>query len=357
MTKYIASAGPYGVFEKQVLSPDGVQNEFDLLYQVGNSTSILVMSSGVIQEPNVSYTISEGGRKIVFSYTPTLTERIYIIYLGRELSVASVVGNFPIKIRLTGDGLTNTFDLTPFLPNELGLLREEASIIFINGIEQKFGINWQYDVAPGFKVGNQLEFFAAPPLNSVIDVFVVGVERSDIKTVDPGSITGDKFANNITIGGPTNKVEALYVKNLFADNPIGTFITGEVIIKTHNDFSNSESHILTNAIQTTDNSPTIIWSHEVYEDSMTWFDIDLVGYNVDTDENIWIHLKGGVKRRGAIVTLLDPIINDYVGESSDFSAFMDVSGQNIQAKVIGDPVDAVNWSATIRWQSITSSIV
>jgi hypothetical protein len=356
MSKYIGSAGPYGVFEKQIIVGDSLQTEFDLIYQVGHPSSILVSTEGVLQEPSSAYTISEGGRKIVFSFPPLVGERVFIIYLGRELSVPAVSGNFPIRIRLEApvlNGLDNDFNLLPYLPVEVQLLREEGTIVFLDGVELKFGTDWTLDVAPDYKVGNVIQFTSAPNALSVVDIYVHGIERSDIKTVDPHSITGDKLTNNITIGGPTNKCEAIYVKNLYVDTPIASYQTGEVVIKTHNNFTNSESHILTAAITTLDNSPTIIWDYTLFVDSMMWFEVDLVGYNVSIDENVWIHLKGGIKRKGGVASIVGLTIQHFGTDSSDYTAYAEASGTDLQIKVVGHPTNSINWGATIKHQSIT----
>jgi hypothetical protein len=365
MAKYLGSGAAYGVFEKQVISPDGLTTEFTLTYQVGHSSSILVISDGVVQEPNFAYALIEGGRKIAFSYPPLVAERIYIVYLGREISVPAVSGNYCLRIRLeapTLNGTTTTFDLSSlgFLPPDLGLLREEGMTVFLNKVPLQFGNDWTLNVSPDFKVGNAIIFNSAPSGLSIVDIYVHAVERSDIKTVDAASITGDKLANNITIGSPSNKCEAIYVKNLVADNPITYINSSEIELKTHSGFTQSGHHILTNAVMTTDSSPTILWNFELpnvpsgVANSAIWFEIDMVGLNVSADENCWINIKGGAKRN-VIATSLVGIQQNISGtDSSDYNAFVQVSGTNVQVMVVGHPSNTVHWAATIRYQAITS---
>lgn len=83
---YLVAPGGSGTSsQKQVLATDGVTTQFSLNYQVALSSSILVVSDGVVQEPDVSYSISNDGTNVIFSYAPLSSERIYIVYLYRQL--------------------------------------------------------------------------------------------------------------------------------------------------------------------------------------------------------------------------------------------------------------------------------
>lgn len=358
MSKYLGAGANYGIFEKQLLTTDGFTTQFSLIYQVGHPSSILVVSDGVLQEPNVSYSISEGGKKIVFSYPPLALERIYIVYLGRELSVPAVAGNYPLRFRLQAPVLNGTatdFDLSSLLPPDLGMLREESLIVFQNGSEKLFGVDWTLNVAPDFKVGNILKFTSAPSAFSTVDLYIHGTERSDILTVDPQSITGDKLANNITIGSSSNKCEAIYVKNLYVDSAVSYVNTSHIDIKTHSGFPNSNSNIKTNALATTTAAPTTIWDYTLPSDnSAIWFEINLIGLNITSEENAWITIKGGAKRNAGVAELIGIQQNTSGTDTSDYAAYAVVSGTNLQIKVVGHPTNTVHWAATISYQGITS---
>jgi len=124
VAKYIGRNNPYGVFEKQVFSPDDSTTEFALNYQAGSETSLLVVYGGEVQEPGIDYTLSDGGSTIVFSFVPQIGFNLYLIYLGRELAVPTGGGG-------SGDFIANEFPV--------GLIN---------------GINKTYSTAFGFVSGS-----------------------------------------------------------------------------------------------------------------------------------------------------------------------------------------------------------
>lgn len=176
---YLSRGTSYGLFEKQTLSPDGVKDTFNLNYRPGQNGAILVVYSGVIQEPGTSYNLIDGGRKIVFSSPPEGSETLYILYLGRELSVPTVAGNYPVHETAIGDGINAEFTL-PVTP------AEPALMVYANGILKNHAIDWTLS-------GNQVVFSVAPEENTKLDFYIHGVERSDLVTVDNASITPSKL--------------------------------------------------------------------------------------------------------------------------------------------------------------------
>lgn len=94
MFGYLGNSPAYGLFEKQVLTPDGVVDAFPLLFRVGNSTSILVVKDGEVLESGVGkdYVVTAGGTVISFAVAPLITDNIFLLYLGRELLVPRVDG-------------------------------------------------------------------------------------------------------------------------------------------------------------------------------------------------------------------------------------------------------------------------
>ena len=87
---YIGRSPQYGAFEKQSLTADSSTTTFTLTYVVGSSSSILVSVSGVVQEPEVGYTISGGGVNIIFTEAPTTGDTIFVVYLGFARDVAQL---------------------------------------------------------------------------------------------------------------------------------------------------------------------------------------------------------------------------------------------------------------------------
>lgn len=182
MGKYLGRSAAYGLFEKQVITPDGINNIFPLTYQVGSSGSVMVVYSGLVQEPNEDYTITDGGTTITFQSVPQTGFPLWIIYLGRELQVPSVAGAFPQLVQYDGDGITTDFGL-PLSP-----LTVAGIIVFVNGVQQR--ANEDFTV-----LGNTVSFAIAPANLTKIDFYILGIERTDLVTVDPLSITNEKLAD------------------------------------------------------------------------------------------------------------------------------------------------------------------
>jgi hypothetical protein len=87
---YIGRQPSYGAFEKQDITPDGSTTTFSLTYTVGSSSSILVSVAGVVQEPEVGYTISGGGVNLVFTAAPAAVDNVFVVYLGFARDVAQL---------------------------------------------------------------------------------------------------------------------------------------------------------------------------------------------------------------------------------------------------------------------------
>lgn len=176
---YISKGNPYGLFEKQSLSPDGITDTFTLNYRPGQSGAILVSYQGVIQEPGTAYNLIDGGKKLKLSFIPLAGQLLYILYLGRELSVPSVSGNYPVHETAVGNGLNTTFTM-PVTPVEAALM------VYVNGTLKGFSTDWTL-------VGNQVVFLSPPPIGAKIDFYIHGVERLDLSTVPDASITASKL--------------------------------------------------------------------------------------------------------------------------------------------------------------------
>lgn len=185
---YISRGMSYGFFEKQVISLDGVQDTFTLNYRPGQSGALLVVYSGTIQEPGTSYNLIEGGKKIRFSFVPEADQTLYVLYLGRELTVPAVAGNFPVHETGTGDGQNKAFTL-PVTP------AEPALMVYVDGILKRHDADWVL-------VGNQVVFSEAPGDGTKLDFYVHGVERTDLTTVDDASVTAQKLNLNYVSYSP-----------------------------------------------------------------------------------------------------------------------------------------------------------
>ena len=92
---YIGIEPSYGAFEKQLLTGDGTTSTFTLDYPVGQPGQLLVSLDGIVQEPEYAFTISlsSGSPKINFADAPANGARIFIVYLGRQLLVATTANH------------------------------------------------------------------------------------------------------------------------------------------------------------------------------------------------------------------------------------------------------------------------
>ena len=107
---YIGRQPSYGAFEKQSLTADSSTTTFTLTYVVGSSSSILVSVSGVVQEPEIGYTISGGGAQIVFTAAPTSGDTIFVVFLGFARDVAQLnSGSITSQTELAERAASNDF--------------------------------------------------------------------------------------------------------------------------------------------------------------------------------------------------------------------------------------------------------
>lgn len=79
---YIGKEPAYGNLVKQTLTPNGVTTNFALDYYVSTAASLIVSVGGVVQSPDVSYTITGGGNQITFDEAPASGLDVFLIYLG-----------------------------------------------------------------------------------------------------------------------------------------------------------------------------------------------------------------------------------------------------------------------------------
>ena len=188
---YIGREPTYGVFEKQVLTPDSSTTTFTLSYGVGSANSLLVVYSGVPQEPGVAYSVSGGGANITFSEAPATGATLYIIYLGKQIYVPRTAGQETTKQTFTGDGSTTSFTLTdpPVVP--------AGVMVFVDGLLQREGSGNNF-----VSSGSTIVFTAAPDSSAEIDVYTLVKEKVSIDTVADGSITLAKLNAGIqkTVG-------------------------------------------------------------------------------------------------------------------------------------------------------------
>lgn len=88
---YLGPGPTFGSLDKQTLIPDSIETTFNLNYTVSNPESLLVNYGGVIQEPVVSY--DTGGATITFTFTPQTDTMLYVVFLGKQIDIATPAAN------------------------------------------------------------------------------------------------------------------------------------------------------------------------------------------------------------------------------------------------------------------------
>jgi len=201
MAKYLGRDVAYGLFDKQVIVPDGVNDEFTLIYQVGSTGSLLINYAGTILEPGTEYALTEGGQKVQFSFVPQIGYSLYLVYMGKEMQVPSVAGAFPLLVQALGDGVTTAFTL-PLSP-----LNVAGIIVFKQGIQQRATTHFTLS-------GAIVTFTTAPAFGDFVDFYILGIERTDLVTVDPLAITNDKIGPMAVTADKLNLLYTAYASAL-----------------------------------------------------------------------------------------------------------------------------------------------
>jgi hypothetical protein len=139
----------------------------------------------------VAYSLSGGGSSITFSEAPATGATLYIIYLGKQVTVARTAGQETTTQTFAGDGTTTSFTLTdpPVVP--------AGVMVFVDGILQREGSGNNYE-----STGSTIVFGTAPDDGAEIDVYTLVKEKVSIDTVADGAITRAKLNAGIakTVG-------------------------------------------------------------------------------------------------------------------------------------------------------------
>jgi uncharacterized membrane protein len=184
---YIGRDLEYGVLDKQTLTgANGVKTVWnDLTSGVASASSLLVSVGGVIQEPDVAYTASS--TVLSFTEAPEASDTVYIVYLGKELAIATAQSNLSYQTG-TGDGTT-----TPIATLSRTAPTDQSIMVMLNGVTQVPGTD--YSVS-----GTTLTFTTAPVVGENILVYFLGI-ASNIGVPSDGSVTQASMAAGVVLGG------------------------------------------------------------------------------------------------------------------------------------------------------------
>jgi len=215
---YIARTPAYGAYEKQTLTADGSTTTFALNFTVGSSSSVLVSVAGVVQEPEVGYSLSGGGTNIVFSAAPGASDTVFVVFLGlaRDVDNISSTGTITNKTELTT--VANN-DLLLIYDNDAGELKK----IQKSNLDTSLDINGKTDLTTGLQGADELAIYdsSAGDIKKVnLDNLVTG------QTAVTSLADDDVFLVYDTSSSEIKKVEKQYVATSSLTYTNGTF-TGD----------------------------------------------------------------------------------------------------------------------------------
>ena len=183
MPRFIGENNPYGLFRKVNLTPNDVSSIFSLPFQVPDENSVLVVYGGSVQEPGVDYSLTNGGNRIVFSFVPSSSLSLYLVYLGQHFSVPVTLGNRPFYETFVGDGSVGPYPIAVTAP-----LYEASILVHKDSVLQRINVDYTLD-----NTTNEITFTDPVLVTENIDVYVFGLARNDVFTVDDGTITKEKL--------------------------------------------------------------------------------------------------------------------------------------------------------------------
>ena len=197
---YIGRQPSYGAFEKQDLTPDGSTTTFSLTYTVGSSSSILVSVAGVVQEPEVGYSISGGGVNLVFSTAPAAVDNVFVVYLGFARDVTQI--NSGIITTQTEESTVANDDYILFYDASATALRKMTKANFAPAVSLTY--NTRTATGDGSTVG-----FTVTSGTTVDDVIVLINGLTQTPTTDY-TISG----TTLTFGTAPEASDAIVIREL-----------------------------------------------------------------------------------------------------------------------------------------------
>jgi len=206
---YIARTPAYGAFEKQTLTADGSTTTFALNFTVGSSSSVLVSVGGVIQEPEVGYSLSGGGVNIVFSEAPGSSETVFVIFLGlaRDVDNIANTGTITNKTELAETRADN--DLLLIYDTSAGELKK----IQASNVATPFDITGRTELAEAAADDDELVIYDTSA-GTIKKIQKSNVAVSSL-TYTNGTFTGDGSTTTITIDSGRSVADVMVSVNGF----------------------------------------------------------------------------------------------------------------------------------------------
>ena len=202
---YIGKEPVNGFFTRQSLTTDGSTVTFTLNFTIASTTSILVLAGGVVQEPDVAYTLSGGGTAITFTTAPASNTDTYIHYLGQ--AILQTLQDFNgTELILDVDADTtihaDTDDEIDFKIGGSDVITFKATGIHLPDGEKYVGgtgddLQLYHDGSNSYLANSTGELRLATLTSGI--AIAIGHSTSEVTFGDNVTVTG-----NLTIGGTTN---------------------------------------------------------------------------------------------------------------------------------------------------------
>ena len=205
MGNYIGKEPVNGFFTRQSLTTDGSTVTFTLNFTIASTTSILVLAGGVVQEPDVAYTLSGGGTAITFTTAPASNTDTYIHYLGQAI-IQNLVDLNGTELILDVDADTtihaDTDDEIDFKIAGSDVITFKATGIHLPDGEKYVGgtgddLQLYHDGSNSYLANSTGELRLATLTSGI--AIAIGHSTSEVTFGDNVTVTG-----NLTIGGTTN---------------------------------------------------------------------------------------------------------------------------------------------------------
>ena len=180
---YIGRDNSLSTFTKQSITADG-GTSFTLNQGVGDSSSILVSIGGIVQQPDVAYSAS--GTALTFTSAPTNAYPIWVVYLGKELTVSTETSLDEVD---TQAGVGNGSATPITLDNSVSSVND--IIVTLNGIAQKPSTD--YTVS-----GTTLTFTTAPSSAMNILVYYLSLSGATNTPANGSVSTASQFVSSGT---------------------------------------------------------------------------------------------------------------------------------------------------------------
>ena len=191
---YIGRTPDSGSYEKQSITGDSSTTTFSLDFTVGTSSALIVSTNGTVLEPEVGYSLSNGGSNIVFSSAPTSGHATYVVFLGiaRDVDHISSDGIITSRTELSETPASN--DLFLVYDTSAAALKK-VSNLYVGDINNKT------DLTTGIQGADELLIFdnsAGVNKKVNLDNLIVGqTELAEVAAADDVLLIYDTSATEI----------------------------------------------------------------------------------------------------------------------------------------------------------------